>query len=139
MEVSLTMDIIRLACVAMYDEVASSEGAVLDSLVSDMERDRSAAECSGEIAPAMECGESDCRAITGYCMHYVSLYGQCGAGHVACEAESLFHSDDGRVVVQDGGTRDCSALRECECAHPPIQVVIVVCVSRGCCGHRYYW
>ncbi len=35
-EVSLTMDIIRLACVALYDEVASCEGAVLDSLISDM-------------------------------------------------------------------------------------------------------
>src|SRR6266699_979792 len=75
-EVSLTLDVVHLACIAVYDEVASGESAVLYALVSDMKRDLVVAECSDESAIAVEC----------------------------CEADSLMHCDNRCVVAQAGGT-----------------------------------
>src|SRR5207302_8578939 len=49
-EVSLTLDAVHLACIAVEDEVASGEGAVLYALISDMERDLVIVECAGESA-----------------------------------------------------------------------------------------
>lgn len=98
-EVSLAMDIVHLACIAMYDEVASSEGAVLDSLVSDMERDRNAVECPCEVARAVECRESDRLALICHGMRYVSLDGSCYACQIAGEAESFLHRDLGCMIV----------------------------------------
>ena len=78
-EVSFTMDVVRLAGVTMDNEVASSEGAVHDSLVSDMERDLGVGECAGEITPAVERCESDLLALVCHIMHHVPLYGYCRA------------------------------------------------------------
>ena|SRR5438093_4634043 len=136
-EVSFTIDIVHLARIAMDDKVASCEGAVFDSLVSDVERDLVVSECTGEIAGAVECGEGGRGAFVCYCMHHVPLDSQCCACHVAGEAESFMHCDNRCVVVQNCGTRDCRALRERDRAHPSIQVVIMVRICRGCCGNRY--
>ena len=76
MEMSLAMDVVHLIGITVYDEVASSEGAVLDSLVSDMKRDRDAVERAGcEIARAVESREGDRLALVGSCVHNVSLDG----------------------------------------------------------------
>src|SRR6266566_3900355 len=108
-EVSFAMDVAVLARIAMDDKVASCEGAVLDSLVSDMERDLVGFECAGESAVAVECGEAD----------------------------RLMHCDNRCVVVQNCGTRDCRALRKRDRAHSSVEMVIMVGVGRGCCGHCY--
>jgi len=136
-EVAFTMDIVHLARIAMDDKVASGEGAVLDSLVSDMERDLVGVECAGESAVAVECGEADRLAFVRYCMHHVSLDSQSGACQVAGEAESLMHCDNRCVVVQNCVTRDCRALRERDRAHSSVEMVIMVGVGRGCCGHGH--
>ncbi len=136
-EVSFAMDVAVLARIAMDDKVASCEGAVLDSLVSDMERDLVGFECAGESAVAVECGEADRLAFVRYCMHHVSLDSQRGACQVAGEAESLMHCDNRCVVVQNCGTRDCRALRKRDRAHSSVEMVIMVGVGRGCCGHCY--
>ncbi len=74
-EVSLTLDVVHLACIAVYDEVASGEGAVLYALVSDMERDLVIVECAGESAVPMKCREGHGLAFVCYCMYHVSLDG----------------------------------------------------------------
>ena len=72
-EVSLTLDVVHLARIAVYDEVASGEGAVPDSFVSDVERDLVSVECAGERAVAVECCEADRLAFVRCCMHHVPL------------------------------------------------------------------
>ena len=74
-EVSLTLDVVHLARIAMYDEVASGEGAVPDSFVSDVERDLVGVECAGESAVPMKCREGNGLAFVCYCMYHVSLDG----------------------------------------------------------------
>src|SRR3989442_15278196 len=74
-EVSFTLDVVHLACIAVYDEVASGEGAVLYALVSDMERDLVIVECPGESAVPMKCREGHGLAFVCYCMYHVSLDG----------------------------------------------------------------
>ncbi len=136
-EVAFTMDIVHLARIAMNDEVASCEGAVLDSLVSDMERYLVVVECTGVIAGAVECREADRLAFVRYCMHHVPLDGKCCACKVAGEAESLMHFDNRCVVAQNRWTRDSCALREADRAHPFIQMVIVIRMGRVRRGYRY--
>src|SRR5207245_8662394 len=72
-EVSLTLDVVHLACIAVYDEVASGEGAVLYALISDMERDLVIVECAGESAVAVECCEADRLAFVLFCMDQVAV------------------------------------------------------------------
>ena len=74
-EVSLTLDVVHLACIAVDDEVASSEGAVLYALISDMERDLVIVECAGESAVPVKCREGHGLAFVCYCMYHVSLDG----------------------------------------------------------------
>ena len=62
-EVSFTVDVVHLVCIAVYDEVASGEGAVSDSLVSDVERDLVVSERADESAVAVECREADLLAL----------------------------------------------------------------------------
>lgn len=138
-EVSLAVDVFHRGCVSVYDKVASGEGAVLNSLVSDMERDRIAAERSSEVAPAVECRESSRLAFISKGMCHISLNCQCRTCKVASEAESFLHSDNGCVIIPGRGTRDCCALCECDRAHPSIQMVIVVRVGRGGCAQGYDW
>src|SRR5437660_10006206 len=113
-EVSLTLDVVHLACIAVYDEVASGEGAVLYALISDMERDLVIVECAGESAVAVECCEADRLAFVRCCMHHVPLDSQCCACDAACESESLMHCDNRCVVAQSRWTRTIRALRERE-------------------------
>ena len=136
-EVSLTMDVVHLARITMYDEVASCEGAVLDTFVFDLKLDLVVAERASEITTAVECRESPRLAVICYRMHDISLYGQCSASHVAGEAESLMHFDNRCVVAQNSGTRDRRPLRERNRARSSIQVVIMVGMGRGCRGHSY--
>ena len=62
-EVSFTLDVVHLVGIAVYDEVASGEGAVSDSLVSDVERDLVVSERADESAVAVECREADLLAL----------------------------------------------------------------------------
>src|SRR5256885_17255744 len=76
-EESLTLDVVHLACIAVYDEVASGEGAVLYALIYDMERDLAIVECAGESAVAVECCEADRLGFVPCSTHHVPLASQC--------------------------------------------------------------
>src|SRR5438309_10686305 len=73
--VSLTLDVVHLPCIAVDDEVASGEGAVLYALISDMERELVIVECAGESAVPMKGREGHGLAFICYCMYHVSLDG----------------------------------------------------------------
>lgn len=66
--------------VTVYDKVASGEGAVHESLVSDVECYFHTVECACEIALTMERCKGECVSVVSVGMLNISLNGLGGAG-----------------------------------------------------------